>query len=47
MIQLLKAHRYTFCGYSDYKVYDRNIIMRHDVDNDLEKALRLAELEAG
>lgn len=46
MIRLLKEHRYTFCGYPDYKLYDRNIIMRHDVDNDLEKALRLAELEA-
>lgn len=46
MVQLLKEHRYTFCGYSDYKLYSRNIIMRHDVDNDLEKALRLAEMEA-
>ena len=45
MILLLKEHKYTFCGYSDYREYDRNVIMRHDVDNDLEKALKLAEME--
>lgn len=45
MILLLKEHGYAFCNYFNYGIYDRSIIMRHDVDNDLEKALKLSEIE--
>lgn len=45
MILLLEEHGYTFCNYLNYKRYDKSVIMRHDVDNDLEKALKFSEIE--
>ncbi len=45
LILLLKEHQYTFCNYFDYEIYDKSVIIRHDVDNDLEKALILSKIE--
>lgn len=45
LILLLKKHNYNFCNYSDYSKYDKSVIVRHDVDWDLEKALEFSEIE--
>lgn len=45
MILLLKEHGYVFCNYHDYRKYTKSVIVRHDIDNDLEKALTFSELE--
>lgn len=45
LILLLKEHNYVFCSYADYGKYDKSVIMRHDVDRDLEKALVFSEIE--
>ncbi len=45
MILRLKEHGYIFSNYFDYRIYDKSVIMRHDVDNDLGKALKLSGIE--
>lgn len=45
MILLLKEHGYAFSGYHDYRKYTKNVIVRHDIDIDLEKALIFSKLE--
>ena len=45
LINLLKENRYQIGNYHDWEEYDRCVILRHDVDNDLQKALEMAELE--
>ncbi len=45
MIQLLKQHKYVISDYKNYKGENRCVILRHDVDYDLKKALSLAEFE--
>lgn len=45
MIQLLRKHGYAFCDYWNYEEYDKSVIMRHDVDQDLEKALEFSDIE--
>ena len=46
-IKSLKAHNYSFCGYNDWRksVGNKVVILRHDIDNDIRKALQLAKLE--
>ena len=46
MLKLLREQGYAFCDYHDYTAYPRCVILRHDVDNSLNQAVRLAELEA-
>lgn len=46
MLDLLKEREYSFCNYSNYKQFQRPIILRHDVDFSLEKALEFAKLES-
>ena len=46
MIQSLKEHNYTFSDYHDYESYPRCVILRHDIDNSIEKSIQIAELEA-
>ena len=41
----LKKRGYAFADYHDWENYPRCVILRHDIDNDIEKALALAELE--
>ncbi len=45
LVMILGESGYVFCGYSNVYDYDRTVIMRHDVDFDLEKACTLAALE--
>ena len=46
LINLLAVNGYRIADYYNWKGNDRCVILRHDVDNDLKKALRMAELEA-
>jgi len=45
LVDLLNKGGYHFVGYSDEASVDRTVIMRHDVDFCLSKALAMAELE--
>lgn len=46
LLDSLRAHGYSFCDYHDYGGHPRCVIMRHDIDNQIDRALSLAELEA-
>lgn len=46
LIALLRDNGYTFANYHNFTEHNRCVIMRHDVDNSLSQAVRLAELEA-
>lgn len=46
LLALLRQGGYAFTDYHDYQAYPRCVILRHDIDNSLPQALRLAELEA-
>lgn len=45
MIELLRTHGYEFVGYHDYEKDGKCVILRHDIDNSIEKAVALAEIE--
>ena len=45
LIALLRDNGYTFANYHNFEKHNRCVIMRHDVDNSLSQAVRLAELE--
>lgn len=45
MINLLKKNKYDFCDYIDYPTKEKAVILRHDIDTSLEKALELAKVE--
>ena len=45
LVSELKEHGYIFCSYENYPKNSKCVIMRHDVDYNLEQAVRLAELE--
>lgn len=42
---LLKEHGYTTTDYHNWEKFPRCAILRHDIDNDIEKALELAKIE--
>lgn len=46
LLGLLRENNYTFTDYHRYGEQPRCVILRHDIDNSLPQALRLAELEA-
>ena len=46
LLSLLRASGYTFENYHSWRNAPRCVILRHDIDNSLEQAVRLAELEA-
>lgn len=46
LVSLLRERGYEFRGYHDYADASRCVILRHDVDQSLSQAVRLAELEA-
>lgn len=46
LLTLLKEQGYPFTDYHAYEQHPRCVILRHDIDNSLPQALRLAELEA-
>ena len=45
LISLLKQKDYCFCGYSDYADKKKCVIMRHDIDNSMDRAAKLAQVE--
>ena len=45
LIELVKISGYEFRNYHDYKYTEKCVIMRHDIDNSIEKALQLAKIE--
>lgn len=45
LINLLREHRYSFTNYHNYKQYEKPVILRHDVDSSLDKAVTLAKVE--
>lgn len=45
LISLLRKNNYEICGYSNHADHSKCVILRHDVDYCLEKALSLAVLE--
>lgn len=45
MLDELKRQGYTFANYENYLKYPRCVILRHDVDYSLQKALQLAKIE--
>ena len=36
LLELLRAHHYSFCNYQNYRDFDRCVIMRHDIDYNIE-----------
>lgn len=45
LLALLRRGNYEFCDYHNYSQFHRCVILRHDIDCDLEQAVRLAEIE--
>lgn len=45
LLALLKAQGYQISDYHNYQEYDRSVIIRHDIDMDIAKALEMASLE--
>lgn len=46
MLKLLSRNKYRISDYYDWTEYNRCVILRHDVDTDLQRALQLARVEA-
>lgn len=47
LIGVLKKSGYTICGYENYLLYEKPVILRHDVDMSIEKAFEMALIEYG
>lgn len=45
LLKLLMANGYQFTGYRNWKTAEKSVILRHDVDMCLEKAVRMSEIE--
>lgn len=45
LLQKLKDHGYRIADYESWRQMDRCVILRHDVDNDVQKAVEMAEFE--
>ncbi|WP_206460016.1 hypothetical protein [Anaerovorax sp. IOR16] len=45
LIECLREYGYCFADYLNYKNYDKSVILRHDVDMDLQKAVEMAKFE--
>lgn len=45
LIALLREKGYSFSDYKNYKQHEKVVILRHDVDMDLKKALEMARFE--
>ena len=45
MLNLLKKNGYSFSSYHDWDSAQKSVILRHDIDNDIDKALQMAKLE--
>jgi len=45
LIALLREYNYTICDYHNYAKSDRSVIIRHDIDLEIGKAVRMAQIE--
>lgn len=45
LLKLLRENDYNIADYQDFQKYKRCVILRHDVDFDLQQALSLAQIE--
>ena len=45
LIDMLRVFGYSFAGYDNYNEFQQPVIMRHDIDTSLEKALSMAKIE--
>lgn len=45
MLKRLNSQRYNFKSYNNWQEADRSVILRHDIDYSLEKAVLLSEIE--
>lgn len=45
LVSILRKNNYSFASYHDYSNFDKCVIMRHDIDTSLDKAVSLAKLE--
>lgn len=46
LVKTLQDANYTFVDYHHFDAYPRCVILRHDIDNSVDKAVELAEIEA-
>lgn len=46
LLHLLKKKSFTFAKYDTWGNFEKSVILRHDIDNSVEKAIKFAELEA-
>ena len=46
LIKELKGREYYFTDYHNYASFSKCVILRHDIDNSIEKAVEIAELES-
>lgn len=45
LLKSLREHSYHIAAYHNWEEYERCVILRHDIDNDIKKAAELAEFE--
>lgn len=45
LVDRLLNKKFSFCGFNDCDAYEKCVIMRHDIDSSVTKALELASLE--
>lgn len=45
LLDCLKNNGYEFVDYENYKQFEKCVILRHDVDYDLQRVVKMAELE--
>ncbi len=45
LLELLRSKGYPFCFYDEADQYEKSVILRHDVDFTIEKAVEMAEIE--
>ena len=46
LLRLLKKKSFNFARYNTWQNFPKSVILRHDIDNSVEKAVKFAELEA-
>ena len=46
LIKLLREHNYNIVSYHDWESCDKSVILRHDIDYDMDKAVELAQFES-
>ena len=46
LLEKLESHGYHTASYTDWNQYDRCVILRHDIDNDIGHAVEMAAFEA-